>query len=61
MCHANCPRCRLSISVRPGERARAECPRCRARADLAIPLYETPRPVRSSILGPTPAAAGRQP
>jgi hypothetical protein len=56
--HTNCPGCRLSIRVRSGQRARAECPRCRAHADLAIPLYEKPRPLRSSNLDPTTPGGG---
>jgi hypothetical protein len=52
MRHANCPRCRLSIRIRPGDHTPTECPRCRARANLDIPLYETARRVRHSILGP---------
>jgi hypothetical protein len=49
MTYYNCPRCALSIKVRAPYLTLTSCPRCLARSKLAVPLYETPEPVRPSL------------
>jgi hypothetical protein len=49
MSYFNCPRCAISIRVRHDYLAMKHCPRCQARARVAVPLYETPKPVRPSL------------
>ena len=49
MPYLNCPRCALSIRVRAEYLIIRHCPRCLARAQLPVPLYETPAPARVDL------------
>jgi len=42
--HLNCPRCSLSIEVRPYRAAIRHCPRCLARARLVVELFSSTLP-----------------
>ena len=42
--HLNCPRCGLSIEVRPHRAAIRHCPRCVGRSQLIIELFSSTLP-----------------
>ena len=42
--HLNCPRCGLSIEVRPYRAAIRHCPRCVARTRLVVELFSSTLP-----------------
>jgi hypothetical protein len=43
--HLNCPRCGLSVAVRPYRAAIRHCPRCVARARVVVELFSSTLPV----------------
>jgi hypothetical protein len=42
--HLNCPRCGLSIEVRPNRAAITHCPRCVGRSRVAVELFSSSLP-----------------
>jgi hypothetical protein len=46
MSYVNCPRCRLTVRLRPDALAPAHCPRCERKHGVREPVFLSPTPSR---------------
>lgn len=53
MSYVNCPRCRLTVRLRPDAIAPEHCPRCERKHGIREAVYMSPAPSR--LLSVTPA------
>jgi hypothetical protein len=58
MSYVNCPRCRLTVRLRPDAMTPEHCPRCEAKHGVQSKVYLSPTPARlfqrASTTGPAP-------